>query len=108
MMKRTLIPAGHRVLVKLYKPKTEITSFGLEIIKDERAKMAEKYATQEATVVAMGMNAFKAFDNGAPWCKVGDKVLICKYSGENREDLEDGELYRLINDEDIHGIFEGE
>lgn len=111
-MMRNLQPAGHRVLVKLITPKDEVeevSESGIVLaIKDKRTRNAEKYATQEAYVVSLGINAFKAFDNGDPWCKVGDKVLICKYSGENRDDIEDGQVYRLINDDDIHGIFVGE
>lgn len=107
-MKRNLQPAGHRVLIKLKQSKKEVTSFGLEIVEDERVRQGKKYAMTEAKVVALGMNAFKAFDDGVPWCKVGDTVLVSKYSGETIEGIEDDEIYRLINDEDIHGVYVGE
>ena len=65
----------------------------------------EQRATQEAYVVAIGPTAFKAFDDGLPWCKVGDCVLICKYSGDDLDDVEEDEIYRVINDRDIEAVF---
>lgn len=65
----------------------------------------EQRATQEAYVIECGPSAFKAFDDGEPWCKVGDCVLISKYSGDDLDDIEDDEIYRVINDRDIEAIF---
>jgi len=99
------------VRLKKFEEIKEVKSEGSGIIleiKKESKLNAEKYATQEAEVMALGHTAFKAFDDGEPWCKVGDKVMICKYSGDDRTDIEDGEIYRIINDEDIQAIFEGE
>lgn len=108
-MKRKLVPAGHRVLVKLKqieKEKEVVNDWGFVTeIKDERALEREQYATQEAYVMDLGITAFRGFDSGEPWCKKGDLVLICKYSGEDRKDLEEGEIYRIINDEDVIGVF---
>lgn len=112
MMKRKLIPAGHRVLVKLNKIDTQKevkTESGLIIeIKDNRQIQSEKYGTKEARVIALGQTAFRAYDDGEPWCKVGDLVMVCKYSGDDRTDIEDDEVYRIINDEDVLAIFAGE
>lgn len=110
---RDLKPVGHRVLVKLKKnsdsDETYVMKNGIITeIRTERKKTAEKMSTQEAWIMALGQNAFKAFDDGSPWCKVGDLALICKYSGEDRSDIEEGEIYRIINDEDIEAIFKGE
>ena len=96
-------PAGHRVLVKL-KAYEEKSAGGILLCSDTKLKDAQKRATQEATVIEIGRTAFKAFDDGHPWCAVGDKVLIAKYSGEDREDQETGDIYRLINDEDIFAV----
>lgn len=111
-MSRTLIPAGHRLLVKL-KPIDQVTEVKTDWgfvteFKDQKILEREQYATQEAYVVKLGINAFKAFDSGDSWCKEGDLVLIAKYSGEDRKDIEEGEIYRIINDEDVIDIFKEE
>lgn len=111
-MRRLIKPAGHRVLVKLKKidEQKEVKSEGgliLEIKENKKIK-AEKRATQEARIISLGPNAFKAFDDGQPWCKEGDLAMICRYSGDDLEDIEDGEIYRIINDEDVQAIFVGE
>jgi len=109
---RKAAPCGHRVLVKLVKPEEEkITKSAGGIIvgiKDNKTLEAEKHAMQEARVIAIGHSAFKIFGDGTPWCKVGDLVLIAKYSGEDRKDIEENEVYRIINDENIFAVFEGE
>lgn len=102
-MERKLRPCGDRVLVKLKPPEQK----GL-IIQTRTTVEQEKYATQEATIVWIGKGAWKQCGDGSPWAEVGDKVLICKYSGEDREDIEPGEVYRMISDENVYGVFEGE
>lgn len=99
-----IIPTGHRVLVSL-EPIEEKSKGGILLTTEDRKQMYQKAMT-EATVEALGINAFKAFDDGIPWCKVGDKVLITKYCGEDREDPDNGMTYRVINDEDILAILE--
>lgn len=113
MLQRQIKPAGHRVLVKLKKVSEikEVTYGDSKIVvelKNNKKINAEKLATQEARVMALGPTAFKAFDDGDPWCKVGDLVMICRYSGDDRHDIEEGEVYRIINDEDVQAIFIGE
>ena len=113
MLKRQIKPAGHRVLVKLKKiNETKEVTYGdkkiIVEIKTEKKLNAEKLSTQEARIVALGPTAFKAFDDGVPWCKEGDLVMICRYSGDDRTDIEDDEIYRIINDEDVQAIFVGE
>jgi len=100
---------GYRVLVRL-KPmekKTEVISKGGLIleIKTDKQLDREQEAMTEAYVVDIGPSAFKAFDDGAPWCKVGDCVLISKYSGTSIDCQDEGNHYRMINDQDIQGIF---
>lgn len=112
MINRHVKPAGFRVLVKLKKidESTEIKSdSGLVLeIKSKESIEREKRSTQEAYVMSLGPTAFKAFDDGRAWCKEGDCVLICKYSGDDLTDVEDGEIYRIISDRDIEAVFEGE
>jgi co-chaperonin GroES (HSP10) len=104
------IPAGHRILVEL--KRLETVSKGGIILNHGTKKTMNQTGTMEAKVVALGMNAFKAFDDGEPWCKVGDNVLIRKYAGENLFEVEDINLdvplFRLIEDEDILVIVKGD
>lgn len=109
MMKRAVKPVGFRVLVKLRKvAQEEYVTSEAGVITEVRSKSRierEQRATQEAYVVECGPSAFKAFDDGKAWCSVGDCVLISKYSGDDLDDIEEGELYRVINDRDIEAVF---
>lgn len=98
-------PTGHRVLVRLVQIEEEVTKGGI-IIATEGTPQQKRVAQQEAIVVEIGENAWKAFDDGHPWAKCGDRVLIAKYSGEDRIDEETKEIYRVINDEDIFATLE--
>lgn len=104
-------PAGHRVLVKLKKTESETvekTKSGIiTAIKSVNEIEREQYATTDATVVELGHTAFKAFDDGKAWCKVGDTVIIAKYSGIDRK-LDNGDILRIVVDEDIIGVVEHE
>jgi co-chaperonin GroES (HSP10) len=94
-------PAGHRVLVKIDKI-DEKTDGGLFIPQETRRQMGD--AQIFGTVVKLGENAFKAFDDGLPWCKEGDKVAFAKYGGFIIQDPETKETFRLLNDEDICAV----
>lgn len=102
-------PAGHRVLVKLKTVETgDKKSTGgiiIEHLAGYKAE-AEQYATQEAYVVELGPTAYRDFSDGNAWCKVGDLVRIGKYRGENLKDEESGDVYRIIQDEDVVAIIE--
>lgn len=99
-----LRPTGHRVLVRLLM--AEEKSSGGIIVMRESDRDRHTKGMQEATVMELGSNAYKAFDDGHPWCAVGEKVMIAKYSGEDRKDPATGEIYRIINDEDVFAIIE--
>ena len=99
-----LIPAGHRVLIQPDQVQKEHdlgNGFKLAIVMNERA---EKAAMIIGTIVAVGQNAWKAFDQGDPWAKVGDKVYYSKYAGKFLIDPESGVEYLVINDEDVQAI----
>lgn len=98
-----IVPAGHRVLIA---PDVveEKTQGG--IILAATTKDRDQQATMRGTVVAVGINAWKAFDDGQPWAKVGDKVVFRKYAGEV---VKDGDIeYRVVNDEDTLCVIESE
>ena len=97
-----LLPCGHRVLVRLEEVEEESKG---GIILAREITQRDKYATTKAHVVHIGSNAFKDFGDGHAWCKVGDLVMIAKYAGENQEDIEPGQVFRIINDEDIIAVW---
>lgn len=94
-------PAGHRILV-LPDKVDEKTDGGLFLPAEVRKNMGDAQILGE--VIEVGMNAFKAFDGGEPWCKVGDRVAFAKYGGFIIQDPKTKTLYRLLNDEDICAV----
>lgn len=102
-MKR-IHPTAHRVLIKL--KQVEEKSEGGIILHHEENKSRYQKAMQEAYVVELGPTAFKDFGDGAAWCDVGDAVFVARYSGEDQTDIEEGYIYRVINDEDIFATIE--
>ncbi len=96
-----LTPAGHRILVKKVAVVEETVSKGGIVIQETGTQEQRQIAEQLGVVVSLGPNAYKAFDDGSPWCKVGDTVLMTKYCGEWRKDEATGEIYQIINDEDV-------
>lgn len=92
-------PSGHRVLI-LPEIVEEKTAGG--IILAQTTKDRDQQATMRGTVAAVGVNAWKAFDDGTPWAAVGDKVVFRKYAGEV---IKDGDIeYRVTNDDDILAV----
>lgn len=100
---------GFRILVKVKKHKK--SQGGIYFPEETAAKQNE--ARLVAEVVSVGSEAFKTLksnSSGLPWCKEGDTVYISRFSGMEFKDgsapiYEDYNL-RLVNDEDILGIFE--
>lgn len=94
-------PAGHRVLVRVDETEKR-TKNGLIIPDSVRDR--ETQAQIFGELIAVGPNAWKAFDAGEPWAFVGDRVAIAKYGGFIIKDPETGEEFRLLNDEDICAV----
>lgn len=109
---RKVTAPGYRVLVKLKqleKQPEERSNGGIIIeVKTDAKLKREQEAMTEAYVIDIGPSAFKAFDDGKPWCKVGDCVLISRYSGALVDNVEEGQVYRIINDQDIQAVFSKE
>ena len=95
-------PSGHRVLVKPDEIKTE-TASGILLVTDAN-KRQEAQAQIFGKIVSIGPNAWKAFDDGQPWAKVGDHVAFAKYGGFVIKDPYTEEEFRLLNDEDICAV----
>lgn len=93
-------PAGHRILVLPEEVDEKLGSFYLP--QEVRARMGDEQIF--GTVVAIGKNAFKAFDDGHAWCEIGDRVAFAKYGGFIIREPGEKTLYRILNDEDIVAV----
>lgn len=67
-----------------------------------------RLGTQEAHVTQIGPCAFLGLGDGNPRAALGDLVTIVRWSGEVLPDLGDGEIYKIISDEDVLLVWEGE
>lgn len=90
-------PLDLRVLVLPDKQEEKIGSIYIPDQERERREMAEC----RALLVAVGENAFAEMNGTKP--KPGDRVLMAKYAGIMTKG-DDGEEYRLVNDEDICAV----
>lgn len=63
----------------------------------------EQEAVSTATILDIGPSAWRGFDDGTPWAKVGDRVVIAKFAGKVVKTVEGTEL-RIINDEDVLSV----
>lgn len=100
-----IVPVGHRVLIEVAET-SERTKGGLFL--PQSVRDAERYAGIFGVVAAIGETAWKAFDGGEPWCKVGDTVAFAKYGGMVIKDPPTGKEFRLVNDEDVIAIIHEE
>lgn len=100
-----LEPVGNKVLIKVGQVETKIGSIYLT----DELSLKEQLAKTSGEVISIAPFAYRAFGDGRPWVKVGDKVLFQKYGGLQHKVDEDGILmdYRIVNDEDIVAIVRG-
>ena len=90
-----LKPLGRAVLMQPYGVE-EKTAGGLYL--PETVRVKDQLAEQRAVVIEIGPNAWP----GEPArCKVGDKILFSKWAGHQCVGPDDGETYRVVNDNDI-------
>ena len=88
-------PILHRILLKLDNIETK-TESGIIIAMDEKR---ERKAVEVGTVVSIGETAFKDYGGAPDMIKIGDRVVIARYSGK---EIKDGDIeYVVVNDEDI-------
>ena len=108
-----ITPLGHKILVKV-DPVEETTKGGIVLVQDERL---ERAASIIGTLVAVGPSAWEAFRsvdaegrwvNGAPWAKIGDRVIYSRHAGTTQQDPEDDEWYVILHDEDLAAVITGE
>ena len=96
---------GYRILVKLHIVE-EVTKGGIILTEDYKNKL--QAAVCIAEVIDLGPSCWWDVDNGKPWCKIGDRITINKYSYvdafPDSKDEED-KLYKMINDKDVIGVY---
>ena len=92
-----LTPVLHRINLKLDSIE-EVTASGIVIPKDLIEK--ERKAVEIGTVVSIGETAFKDYGGSIDTIKIGDRVIIAKYSGKEIKDI-DETSYVVCNDEDL-------
>ncbi|MEX0932329.1 MAG: hypothetical protein WDZ61_00345 [Parcubacteria group bacterium] len=98
-VKRELLPCGFRVLIKP-DPVLKKTKSGIVVSVDDKLYRA---ATTIGTIVEIGPTAWRAYDDGQPWAKVGDRVYYAKYAGKIIDDgTEEGLV--VLNDEDVQAL----
>ena len=91
-----MVPLLHRILLKMDTIE-EVSAGGILI--PEVALSKERKAIEIGTVVAVGETAFEAFGADKNTLKIGDRVVVARYSG--KEIVEKDEKYVVINDEDV-------
>jgi co-chaperonin GroES (HSP10) len=111
-----LRPAGHAILLEPYEPDFDAARKSGLIIPDN-LRNNSIMVEMRAIVVAMGAECYRK-DNQTwigrmltPWrprCRVGDKIMVQKYSGAIVVGTLDGKQYRAINDEDVFLVIESE
>lgn len=103
-------PCGHRVVVKCdaltdverqeMGKYSALKASGFEINSGQDAKRKQS-KVHTGVLVAIGRNAWKAFDDGHAWAEVGDRISFATYGGWEFE--HEGQSYRLLNDDDVTG-----
>jgi co-chaperonin GroES (HSP10) len=93
-----LTPLGFYVLV-LPEDIERKTEWGFETVTNEEGTR-QQIAQIEGHIIEIGPTAWQAYDDGKPWCDVGQKVIFAKHSGIMLEGR-DGLVYRAVVDKDI-------
>jgi len=95
------VPKGWRILIGI--PEIEEKTSG-GIIKAEITKQTEQSSTVLGLVLDMGPLCYTdtARFGEAPWCKIGDFVLIGAYKGVRFHVF--GKEFRIINDDTVQAV----
>ncbi len=102
MNKSGLVPVGRAVLVRPYTP--EIKNSVIQLPDEVQTRLNS--IDQRAIIVDIGPYAW--MDEPAPRAKLGDRVLVSKFSGYMAKGTLDNQQYRFVNDKDIFAIITGE
>lgn len=97
-------PCGFHIIVK--PDFEEVTKGGIVLAVSDRSGVAY---CDTGVVVAIGPTAWKAYDNGEPWAKIGDRVGYGRYAGKIVYHKETpNEKYILLADGDVQVIYDEE
>lgn len=97
-------PCGHRLLLKpvaieeVDEAYAAAQRMGFKIPELDGKKI-DKNAVNRGTIIRLGPNCWKAFDDGTPWAAEGDLVLYARYAGTKVKNGE--EEFLICSDEDI-------
>ena len=93
-----LNPTGHHIVVEIEKAQ-EKTAGGIIIPEMKRERQMNE--GEISRLLAVGSQAWKAFSDGTPWAKVGDRLLCIKHAGHA---LPWNPMLRIMNDEDVLAV----
>lgn len=106
----------HRILIKrdvpedtdAVKTKKELERLGLAVtqaVKDaiEKQALRENASMDKGTVVQIGETAFADYGIACP-VREGDYIAFAKFGGKEVTDPATGEVYVVINDEDVVAV----
>jgi len=96
------VPTGWKVLLLMWAPPKTFDNSKLE--KPDQVQFLEQHASQVGRVIDMGPMAYRdrlKYGN-TPWCKIGDFVMIHRYSGRKFRIAANN--YRLVDDDQIEAI----
>lgn len=93
-------PAGYMVLVKPdFEKKTES---GIVVVTEGNRTLA---AVDTGTIVAIGPTAWRSYDNGEAWAKVGDRISYARHGGKIIKVPDSDEDLVLISDGDVRLVW---
>lgn len=112
VLHRLLIKRDEPVDTEAVKTKKALSKSGLEVpswVQNEIDKQAlrENASMDKGKVVAVGATAFKDYGIEAP-VKPGDYIIYARFGGKEVTDPETGEVFVIINDEDLIAIIRKE
>lgn len=99
-------PTGHHVIIKPDQVE-EKSSGGIVVVSSEDLKKREQAATTTGVIVSIGINAWKAFDDGTPWAEVGDRVFFTRHVSKTIKDPVTDQEYFLMTDDNVLAIIKG-
>lgn len=99
MNESNLVPAGHRLIVRMDEVEKQTES---GIVLPEDVTDREEMSGTKATVVALGPSCWADQTVSGQWAKIGDRVMIAKFAGQLWK--KNGIKYRVINDLDVVGV----
>jgi len=88
---------GYRLILKVKKVES-VTKGGIVLTQQSVSDMA--MMANEGTIVSIGPTAWLRHEGAPEWAQIGDKVHTAKAAGSLFVG-DDGEEYRIVNDEDI-------